>query len=62
MAGRMQWSRQQKRGQVGRHGGQSAHMARVKQQQALSRQAREIDRRRLGEKATAKPISSEPES
>lgn len=38
------------------------HMARVKQQQALSRQAREIDKRRLGEKATVKPINSEPES
>lgn len=37
-------------------------MAQVKQQQALSRQAREIDQRRLGEKATVKPMSSEPES
>lgn len=37
------------------------HMARVKQQQALSRQAREIDQRRLGEKATAKPITKDPD-
>lgn len=36
-----------------------AHMARVKQQQALSRQAREIDQRRLSEKVTAKPINDE---
>ena len=36
-------------------------MARVKQQQALSRQAREIDQRRLGEKATVDPSPTEPE-
>lgn len=35
-------------------------ISRVKQQQALSRQAREIDQRRLGEKTMAKPITDEP--
>lgn len=33
---------------------------RVKQQQAMARQAREIDQRGLGEKTTAKPNTDEP--
>ena len=61
MTGHMQWSRQQKYGRASKHGGQSAHMARVRQQQALFRQAERIDARRLAEKAMAIPITTEPE-
>lgn len=60
MTGHMQWTRQQKRGCAGKYGGESAHMARIRQQQALFRQAERIDARTLAEKV-AKPSITEPE-